>query len=49
MKKEILNNNTMNKKIRIAIYSKNEFNLELLESVQYVSIYKSEMVGGGEF
>jgi len=33
----------LNKKIRIAIYSKKEFKLELLEGVQYVSIYKSEM------
>lgn len=36
----------LSKKIRIAIYSKNEFNLELLEGVQFVSIYKSEMGGG---
>jgi hypothetical protein len=36
----------LNKKIRIAIYSKNEFNLELLEGIQYVSIYKNEMGGG---
>jgi len=33
----------LNKKIRIAIYSKNEFNLELLKGVQYVSVYKSVM------
>jgi hypothetical protein len=38
--------NLLNKKIRIAIYSKNEFNLELLEGIQFVSIYKSEMGGG---
>ena len=36
----------LNKKIRIAIYSKKEFNSALLEGVQYVSIYKSEMGGG---
>jgi predicted AAA+ superfamily ATPase len=35
-----------NKKIRIAVYSKKEFNSALLEGIQYVSIYKSEMVGG---
>jgi DNA-binding MarR family transcriptional regulator len=35
----------LNKKIRIAIYSKKEFNLELLEGIQYISIYKSEMGG----
>jgi DNA-binding HxlR family transcriptional regulator len=35
----------LKKKIRIAIYSKKEFNLELLEGIQYVSIYKSEMGG----
>jgi predicted AAA+ superfamily ATPase len=39
--------NLLNKKIRTAIYSKSEFNLELLEGVQFVSIYKSEMGGGG--
>jgi hypothetical protein len=36
----------LNKKIRIAIYSKNEFNPALLEGIQNVSIYKSEMGGG---
>ncbi len=36
----------LNKKIRIAIYSKNEFNLELLEDIQIVSIYKNEIGGG---
>jgi len=36
----------LNKKIRIAIYSKSEFNSALLEGIQYVSIYKSEMGGG---
>jgi len=36
----------LNKKVRIAIYSKNEFKLELLDGIQCVSIYKSEMGGG---
>jgi predicted nucleotidyltransferase len=35
----------LNKKIRTAIYSKSEFDLELLEGIQFVSIYKSEMGG----
>jgi hypothetical protein len=39
----------LKKKIRIAIYSKNEFNLELLDGVQFVSIYKSERGGGVNF
>lgn len=33
----------LNKKIRIAIYSKSEFNLKLLMGIQYVSIYKNQM------
>lgn len=33
----------LNKKIRIAIYSKNEFKLELLEGIQFISIYKTEI------
>ena len=35
----------LNKKIRIAIYSKNEFNSAFLEGIQFVSIYKSESGG----
>lgn len=34
--KELLNN-----KNRIAIYSKNKFNLDLLEGLQFLSIYRS--------
>jgi predicted AAA+ superfamily ATPase len=37
----------LNKKIRTAIYSKSEFNLELLQGIQYVSIYKIR-TGWGE-
>ena len=36
----------LNKKIRIAIYSKNEFKLELLEGIQFISIYKTEIGRG---
>ncbi len=35
--------NLLNKKNRIAIHSKSEFNLELLEGIQFVSIYKCEI------
>jgi predicted AAA+ superfamily ATPase len=37
----------LNKKIRMAIYSKNEFTPSLLENIQHVSIFNGE--GGGEF
>jgi len=35
------------KKIRVVIYSKSEFKLDLLKWIQYVSIYKCDVCGGG--
>ncbi|MFZ9299909.1 MAG: hypothetical protein ACO23V_02960 [Chitinophagaceae bacterium] len=36
----------LNKKIRIALYAPTEFELSILDGIQYVSIFKNEMGGG---